>query len=46
MAQTRWGAEGMFYTDAVLTVGGIVTLLVFSMVLRRRRAAPEAAPGV
>jgi PAT family beta-lactamase induction signal transducer AmpG len=43
MAQTRWGANGMFFTDAVLTFAGIATLLVLSMLLRKPRAAVAAA---
>jgi MFS transporter, PAT family, beta-lactamase induction signal transducer AmpG len=39
MAQTRWGANGMFYTDAALTFAGIATLLVLSAVLRRPKEA-------
>jgi hypothetical protein len=45
MAQTRWGANGMFFADAALTFAGIATLLLLSMVLRKPRAAAEAAPG-
>jgi hypothetical protein len=43
-AETRWGHEGMFYTDAALTFAGIGTLLLFSMLLRAKKPAAEAAP--
>jgi predicted MFS family arabinose efflux permease len=45
-AQTRWGAEGMFYTDTALTFAGIATLLVFSALLGRRKAAAAPEPAV
>jgi MFS family permease len=47
MAQTRWGAGGMLFTDAALTFLGITVLLTVTAALRRRppehvEAAPQA----
>lgn len=43
-AQTRWGAQGMFFTDAGLTFAGIAVLLTASVLLRARKpAAAEPA---
>lgn len=36
-AQTRWGADGMFYADAALTFLGIGVLIVATAMLRPRR---------
>jgi MFS family permease len=38
-AQTAWGAEGMFYTDAALTFAGIAVLVLGIRLLRRPQAA-------
>lgn len=45
MAQTRWGANGMLFTDATLTFLGIAALLALTTALRRRPPGlVEAAP--
>jgi predicted MFS family arabinose efflux permease len=42
-AQTRWGAEGMFYTDTALTFAGIAVLVLVMRLLRPKQAAPAVA---
>ena len=42
-AQTRWGANGMFYTDAALTFAGIAVLIAATALLRPR---PAVAPAL
>ena len=45
VAQGRWGAEGMFYTDAALTFAGIAVLVLFARLLRSKPPAPAPAPA-
>jgi MFS family permease len=42
-AQTRWGANGMFYVDAALTFAGIGVLFLLARLLRPR---PQPAPAL